>query len=255
MFYLSRMVVELLSPLNLTCILLATGITLQYCGRVKVGRVVITIGFSLLVVTGYAPGVTAYLKSQEERYQPILTQQLDQYRANARFVVVLGSSHVSDERLPETSQIGGSSLYRLVEGIRLQRELPGTRLLICGGVGYDPVPNARVVGAVARQLGVTGETIVIIDTPRDTMQEAAEVVKHVGSDPFFLVTSALHMRRAMSIFQGRGMQPIAAPTDYLIKQHHRSPAASLLPSTTNIERCRRILYEWIASLWLKIQKI
>ena len=45
------------------------------------------------------------------------------------------------------------------------------------------------------------------------------VVKEiVGKDKFILVTSASHMLRAMALFRKQGMEPIPAPTDYMVKE-------------------------------------
>ena len=34
---------------------------------------------------------------------------------------------------------------RLVEGIRIHRNLPGSKLILSGGGGFDPVPNAKIM--------------------------------------------------------------------------------------------------------------
>jgi uncharacterized SAM-binding protein YcdF (DUF218 family) len=87
-----------------------------------------------------------------------------------RHIVVLGSGHVSDPRLPETSQIDGSSLYRLIEGVRIHRRLPRSSLVIMGGPVFDPVPNADVVSTVAEQIGVSADSIITGNSPKNTMQ-------------------------------------------------------------------------------------
>jgi hypothetical protein len=46
---------------------------------------------------------------------------------------------------PVTDQISKSSLTRLVEGIRIHKELPGSKLVLSGGGGFDPMPNARIM--------------------------------------------------------------------------------------------------------------
>ena len=170
-----------------------------------------------------------------------------------RYIVVLGSGHVSDSRLPETSQIGGSSLYRLAEGIRLLNIFPETKLIVTGGIGYDPVPNADVVGRVAESIGVASARILRENRPRDTVQEAEFLQPLLGHEAFILVTSALHMPRAMEIFKSLGMQPIAAPTDYIIKHHTVEPPGTVFPSLGNFDLTRRIIYELIGAIWSKIK--
>ena len=132
-------------------------------------------------------------------------------------MVVLGSGHRSDTRLPVTSEIGSTSLFRLVEGIRLLKSLPDSVLVLSGGKGFDIVPNAEVVAGVAQELGVPGREMIVESRLENTAQEAALLAPLLGETPFVLVTSAAHMPRAIRIFQEAGAKPLAAPTDYIIK--------------------------------------
>src|SRR2546430_11935181 len=49
------------------------------------------------------------------------------------------------------------SLYRLVEGIRLHRQIPGSRLVITGGAIFESLSSARVIADLALALGVESE--------------------------------------------------------------------------------------------------
>ena len=194
---------------------------------------------------------------QRESLFPALTQERIAALQDIKisYIVVLGSGHVSDPRLPETSQIGGTSLYRLAEGIRLLNLFSGAKLVVTGGVGYDPVPNADVVARVAESLKVPRDRMIMENRPRDTAQEAELLKPLLGPEAFILVTSALHMPRAIEIFKNLGMQPIAAPTDYIVKHHIVEPPGSALPSPGNLDLARRIIYEWIGSIWNKVKSV
>ena len=242
---------ELFTPLNLIIALLVCGLVLHLSRKTVVGNFMIGVGICLLLLCGYAPGAMTYIEEKEQRHPALAEAVLGEF-LSIRYVVVLGSGHITDARLPATSQIGGSSLYRLVEGIRLHRQLPDSMLFIAGGAVSDPVPNARVVARVANQLGVDSEKVLVLDTPRDTVEEAEAVFRVIGAQPFILVTSALHMPRAMNVFQGKGLKPIAAPTDFIIKNHGRKGATSWLPSAANVDLSKRILYELAGGVWSKI---
>ena len=243
MFFFSRLLVEFLAPLNVSLVFLLLTLFLILTNKTRVATATLTIGILVLVLCGYGLGFNAHLAAQEGKYPALTNERIWKIQNEGiEYIVVLGSGHVSDQRLPQTSQIGGASLYRLVEGIRIHRLLPKSRLVICGGVTHDPIPNATVVGAVATQIGIAAESIIIEDKPQDTVEEAREVKKIVGSSPFVLVTSALHMDRAKRIFKSEHMVPIPAPTDYIFKQSLRAAPSNILPYAGNLVTAQKVIY-------------
>ena len=254
MFYLTRLLVEFLSPLNLSLLLLIVTLLLLLLRRNKLAIAGLVAALVIQLFSGYGFAVRKEIDRRESLF-PALTQErlTDMDDLQMPYIVVLGSGHVSDPRLPETSQIGGSSLYRLVEGIRLLNFSPGAKLIITGGIGHDPVPNADLVGRVAESLGVARDLIIKENRPRDTVQEAELLKPLLGAERFILVTSALHMPRAIEIFRNLGMEPIAAPTDYIVKHHAVEPPGTVFPSPGNFDLARRIIYEWIGAIWSKIK--
>jgi uncharacterized SAM-binding protein YcdF (DUF218 family) len=255
MFYLSRAVVELAAPFPFSITLLVLAFLLLVFRKVRLGTVCLGLALFLQIFCGYGFFVRERITDQEALYPAMTEAGLKELKEKQfKYIVVLGSGHVSDSRLSAVSQLGGSSLYRLVEGVRLLQVKPEAKLVVSGGIGYDPVANALVVGQVAESIGVPKDKIIIENRPRDTLQEAEVLFPLLGQEIFVLVTSAMHMPRAMKIFQDRGMHPIAAPTDYVLKQEVVEPPARLFPSAGNLELSRRILYEWLAEQWTFIKK-
>jgi uncharacterized SAM-binding protein YcdF (DUF218 family) len=249
-----RSIIPFFEPLPLSLALLIAGLVLLIVKRRKAAIAFIGIGIGILLFFGYAVFTKPVLYSLERSYAPLIVKQITpKIRDQIRYVVVLGSGHVSDPDLPKTAQIGGSSLYRLIEGVRIYRLLPGSKLVITGGVIPDPVTNARVVSDVAHQIGVPVQDTIVEERPSDTVEEARLLHGLLGSTPFVLVTSAAHMKRAVRIFQDFGMRPVPAPTDFIIKNRPGGAIESVLPNCGNLWISQRVIYEWLGEKWAWIR--
>jgi uncharacterized SAM-binding protein YcdF (DUF218 family) len=251
MITLARFLTPFLMPLPLGLLFVFLGLTFVLLKLQRMALVALLCSLGIFCVFGYGLPTRSRLYALERQYPPLHIEQLpEQQRQQIKFVVVLGNTHVSDPTVPETGQLGTASLYRLFEGIRLHRELPNSWLVVSGGANQeDPLANAVVVGRTAQQLGVDGGRLVIEDRPRDTVEEAQLLKPLLKDAPFVLVTSAAHMARAMQIFQHEGLKPVAAPTDFIVKDKQQLSSSSLLPSSFNLELSEQVLYEWLGSLW------
>jgi len=169
-----------------------------------------------------------------------------------KYVVVLGGGHVTSPTLPFTSQLNEPVIVRLVEGIRLHRQHPGTKLILSGGAGggsQDPSPNAKLMAELAVELGVNREDIILELESRDTKDEARLIRPLVGDMPFVLVTSASHMPRAMALFKKAGTNPVAGPTDHLVKNMDSSSFGNWFPASAHLQKSERAFYESLGLLW------
>ncbi len=255
MFYLSRAVFELITPFPFSIFLLLLALFFLVLRKVRFGVLLLTFALFLQIFSGYGFIVKQRVSALEFRYPAVTETEPHVIKGKQiKHIVVLGSGHISDGRMSAVSQLGGSSLYRLIEGVRFLQLQPEAKLIISGGIGYDPVANAEVVGRVALSIGVPKERLIIENRPRNTLQEAEMLLPILGKEEFILVTSALHMPRAMQIFQDQGMHPLAAPTDYVIKKEVVEPPGRLFPSPGNLDLSRRILYEWMAEQLINVKK-
>ena len=69
----------------------------------------------------------------------------------------------------------------------------------------------RILNELAGLVGVAPDRLVPIVGAENTRDEARRMRDVAGTNVFYLVTSDLHMPRAMMIFKQEGMQPLAAP--------------------------------------------
>jgi len=113
----------------------------------------------------------------------------------------------------------GNSTERIVAAARVYRE-HGFGHVIVTGASLDDGPRTDMAEAMAQMLvalGVPRDRIHLEPEALDTKQNAifsARLIRELPVDRIVVVTSALHMPRAVWEFQRAGLTVIAAPVDY-----------------------------------------
>jgi uncharacterized SAM-binding protein YcdF (DUF218 family) len=223
---------------------------LWFTRKEKIGKAVVLIGVVLLGILGYGFISEVLLRPLEYKYPPML--KFDDAQS-VKWLVVLGGGHTSDPQLPANSQLSGASLARLVEGIRLHNMLPGSKLILSGGSGFDEVPNSEVLADVALAIGVDKRDLVLESASRDTKDEGKLIQKILGNDKFILVTSASHMPRSVALFERLGMKPIPASADYWVKNRQGLSPGMFFPSADGLMKAERVFYEYMGLAWAKLR--
>jgi uncharacterized SAM-binding protein YcdF (DUF218 family) len=246
MFFARKMLEALLSPLMLVFAGLALGALLRRRPRAEVaraGRWVFALSLVTLAALGFGIPFDLVAKSIEDRY-PALT---DSTRlAGVRWVIVLGGEVKLRSDLSVSAYPGQASIYRIVEGVRVHRLVPDARMIFTGYADGAALSSATAGANLARALGVDPAHIVEEPRPRTTQDEAAYVRQRVGTDSIVLVTSALHMPRAMLLFEQQGMHPIAAPTGYRADPPHGS-SAWYVPLGRRIGLAEDVIHELVGT--------
>jgi uncharacterized SAM-binding protein YcdF (DUF218 family) len=253
MFLFKKIVGPFFFPLSLCLEILIIGsFLLWFTKKRRAGKIFVSVSAALLILFSYGPLPDLLLRPLEYKYPPLLGVK---HLPEIRWIVVLGGGHTSDPQMPANSQLGGSSLSRLVEGIRLHNSLPGSKLILSGGVIYDPEPEAKVLADVALALRVDRKNLVLESLSKDTEGEAVLIQKMVGKNPFVLVTSAAHMPRSMALFRKLGMQPTAAPTDYAVKERQGEEISPgiFFPGVGELRKMETAIYEYLALAWAKLR--
>lgn len=259
MFLIKKLIGALLFPVPLCLMLFAAGLfLLWFTRRQKAGKIMTTAGVLLFAVMTFDLLPGAVLQPLERKYPAFdlaypAPAQRAELAQQVRWIVVLGGGNTSDPALPATSQLAGSSLARVVEGVRLKREFPQAKLLLSGARVFDPVSVAEAMSKVAQSLGVDASDIAIDLEARDTEEEAQVIKSMVGADRFIMVTSASHMPRAMGLFAKLGMQPIPAPTEHVQKTNQGAGPADYAPGSGGIYKAERATYEYLGLWWAKLR--
>jgi uncharacterized SAM-binding protein YcdF (DUF218 family) len=170
-------------------------------------------------------------------------------------IIVLGAGMGYDERLPARSLLGNVMLGRLVEGIRVHKLLPGSKLITSGYSSIGRKPQGEVAREAAIILGVDPSLVFAQGQPSNTYEEALQYVKDWGTGtPLIIATSAIHQKRAVYLFKKAGVSHvIAAPTNYRFKKDNpRTFSWCIKPAFSNMNDVKVALHEHIGIAYSKI---
>lgn len=234
-------------------LLMVTGLILWKKKR-KLSFYFLIAGLAWLALVTTTPLPDLLVKSLEKKYQPFLfSNPID--KDYPKIILVLGGGHTADPTIPENDQLSEGALKRLVEGLRIHRQIPASQIVMSGYARPGlPLSHAEVMAKVAMSLGVEEKAIETITSPKNTMEEALDFKARFGSGTqLILVTSAIHMPRAMMHFTNAELKPYPAPTHHLIKEVPGFKKKNWFPSSRNIRKVNAALHEYVGMLWGRVE--
>src|SRR5215212_2126166 len=251
MFLFKKLIAPFLMPVPFCLALLLSGLLLLwFTRRRRAGKCLATLGAVALLLLGYGAASGRLLATLERRYAPVT--DVSAAAGRVRWVVVLGGGSSADAGLPAVMRLSEGSLARLIEGVRLQRQLPGSRLLLSGGSVFGSDPDAETMRALAVGLGVDPASLDLDDASPDTETQAEVVRARLGSEEFYLVTSASHMPRALALFRRAGTNPLPAPTHFLTQGDRGFAPGDFFPSSGGLRCAEAAAYEYLGLAWAKV---
>ncbi len=129
---------------------------------------------------------------------------------NADCIVVLGGG-------TEGEFLGLTSSYRLVRGIQLYHERRAKTMVLSGGSSHPgETADGSVMAREALKLKVPAEAILVEEVSKRTADEAFEIKKIADARQWksiILVTSFVHMKRSVMVFEHAGFKVYPAPAD------------------------------------------
>lgn len=227
-FILKKILSAFLMPLSVGLILFLIGLFYLYSKNHKKAKLYLSISFLWIFIIAYSPFSNKILQPLESIYPKIGNN------ISAKYILLLGGHF--EGRAYEVLR-----LYNLIEGSKIITSgYPG------GALHSEALKNAnRLI-----ELGIPKDDIFMQDEPKDTQEEAQSIKKIVGNEPFIMVTSAAHMPRAMTLFKKEGLNPMAAPANFLVKKHD----SMSLPNGSNLIKTEIAFHEYIGSIWNKLKQ-
>lgn len=169
-----------------------------------------------------------------------------------RALVVLSAGAAPPELgVPRMERLSGAAMDRCIGAARIYQTYGFEWVIVTGRhAQLAPAELAGGMGDLMVALGVPRERILLETEATDTKENAlftARMVRELGAEQVVLVTSALHMPRALRWFERAGIRAIPAPVKL-------DPIAAvrpggLLPTSTALSRSDRVLHEIVG--WLE----
>lgn len=174
-------------------------------------------------------------------------------------------------RLPDTSYnagilLGGMASFdrngngslnnvadRFIEACELYHTKRIKRLVIAAGsIDPDKPKEADFLYKKALQQGLPAQDVIIENRSRTTYENGLYTKRIVDSlqlkPPFLLITSAMHIPRAIDVFKKAGIDVIAYPTNYTVIDRKFSFTDYFIPKIYVIESWKPFLKE-VVGIW------
>jgi uncharacterized SAM-binding protein YcdF (DUF218 family) len=239
--FLDKLVIALLAPLGSALALGCVALLLAVLGRRGLAWLAGLAAFAWLLTWSLPPASFALRGMLEEAYPYVAPL----HAPRAPVAVVLGGGIDPPGRLHGPANLNARA-DRVLYAAELYHAGRAGRLLLSGGA--NPMISARSEAAVTRELllalGVPAEAILVEEASRNTRENAAfsaRLLRARGIERILLVTSALHMRRAVARFEAQGLEVIPAATDH--EARDRFTAVDWLPDAEALDGAGRALKE------------
>jgi uncharacterized SAM-binding protein YcdF (DUF218 family) len=179
---------------------------------------------------------------------------------NAQAIIVLGGSL----NLPSDAHpfVGlSNSADRIQEGLRLYRAGKAPLIVLSGGdsplnTRIRPLHEGGYMRSLLEEWGAPKSAIIVEDASINTRENATFTHKMLaarGVDHIILVTSALHMPRAVATFRKVGFDVVAAPADFQSGWVEQASVFNWLPNSGDLANSSNVLHEWLGYLVYKLR--
>lgn len=175
----------------------------------------------------------------------------DTPESRCAMVVLTGGALSPKQGVSRVELLQGSSMPRALGAARLYRERPVGHVIITGRADAWQYPDetAHAMADVLVAFGVPRDRILIEPLALDTRQNArfsTIIVRTLDVDKTLVVTSAVHLPRALDEFRRAGLPVIGAPVDH--RYEKPEGYAPYVPSIASLVRMGQVIHEILGRL-------
>jgi uncharacterized SAM-binding protein YcdF (DUF218 family) len=219
----------------------------------RLSLVVLVVGLLQLFAASLPAVARACARGLESRYPPTSPEALPAADA----IVVLGGA------VAPAPVAGGhpeltDGTDRVLHAARAYRATRAPLVVATGGgiEGGGDRAEADDIADLLVEWGVPRAAILLDREARTTRENATGVRAALAGRPvrrILLVTSALHMPRAVGCFEAEGFEVLAAPTDYLAPTLVRPRWTDWLPDASALEATSAAVHEVVGRWWYRLR--
>ncbi len=230
---LLRIIQQLILPSVFIPVLIFLGIVFLFRKKnLKVGKILVLLGLSLYYLFSVTPVVDLLLLPLEREYQSV---KIDEIRNADKIVLLLGGRESDVLRASEVLRIAYLTNHE-------------AKIVISGTDPLNPQSEEAVaVRSFFTVRGIPPENIIIEGRSKNTWENVRNIKEIVGETPFFLVTSAYHMKRSIKEFKKVGANPIPAPMDF--KRRGEYGPLSYFPNAINLRNADLAVHEYFGIIF------
>ena len=248
----SSYLTNLIIPYNLCITLIVIGLVLGLFRLRKTGGAIIAAGL-LWALAWSLPATSLWAGGALERRYPHLAPEQSPM---ADAIVVLGGNTANGRANWFLPYDKDTAVVRIDTAAQLYLAGRAPKVLLSGGALEGDVSEARGMAHAIRQQGVPETALILENASRTTYENAAlteDTLKSRGIGKVLLVTSALHMPRAMAAFSKQGVEVIAAPAPPQIVAPTDGSLPLWLPDQRTFDASRSIIKEYAGLFvyWLR----
>jgi uncharacterized SAM-binding protein YcdF (DUF218 family) len=255
--FLWKLIPQLIYPLAF-CLWLAIISGLLVFWRKKLAVAILFVSMGILWMSSM-PAFSSYLIASLERsFLPIPVAE----SPSADAIVILGGC-IGAADYPRVDVDLSDAADRVLHATRLYRSGKSPIVIATGGTikwRGSKTPEADSISRLLQEWGVPAHAIIMEPGSLNTYQNALNTKRLLdrrGLKSILLVTSAIHMKRALATFRSAGINAIPSPTDYGVVDREEVtiidflPDAGALAGTTQAikEYMGLVVYRWRG--WIK----
>ncbi|MBL8251837.1 MAG: YdcF family protein [Candidatus Competibacter sp.] len=243
-----KIVSQLAYPLSASLLLVGAGVALLWRHRRRTGGLLLGLGLAWLWLWA-TPAFSDWVRSGlEQRYPPVAVEDLPAADA----IVVLGGAMDAAKPPERLYPDLGAAADRVWHAARLFRAGKAPLILVSGGNlpwNNTQQPEAAAIAQLLQEWGVPPAAILLESgsrTTRENRDYSLPILQASGARHILLVTSALHMPRALALFEASPLDVTPAPTDFEVYPKTATPLR-WLPDAQALADGTRAFKEYLAS--------